>query len=134
MTKQEAVATIMKCLRVLYSEGGEEAAPARPAPTASSGPPTGWQLCRIAAVSEKEVETKRGPATRLGLCFKGLPGAAGDVWASTFDEGLRRKAAAFSKGDMVEVYLEQKGDFWNFKDIRDGRLPSRGIQADEVPF
>lgn len=136
MTKQEAVSTIMKCLRVLYGEEMPARAPeARPlAAPAAPGSPAGWQLAKIAAVSEKEVQTKRGPAMKLGLCFKGLPGTTADLWASTFDEALRREAAKFSKGDMVEVYLEQRGDFWNFKEIRSGTLPTRGIQADEVPF
>ena len=136
MTKAEAVSTIMKCLRVLYSEGETTAAPVltKAAAPAAPGSPAGWQLAKIAAVSEKEVQTKRGPAMKLGLCFKGLPGTTSDLWASTFDEAIRRKAAEFSKGDIVEVYLEQRGDFWNFKDIRSGTLPTRGIQADEVPF
>jgi hypothetical protein len=134
MTKQEAVSTIMKCLRVLYSEAEMPAAKPSTASTAAPGSPAGWQLAKIAAVSEKEVQTKRGPVMKLGLCFKGLPGTTADLWASTFDEALRREAAKFSKGDMVEVYLEQRGDFWNFKEIRSGTLPTRGIQADEVPF
>lgn len=136
MTKQEAVSTIMKCLRVLYGEEMPARAPEARASTAPAAPgsPAGWQLAKIAAVSEKEVQTKRGPAMKLGLCFKGLPGTTADLWASTFDEALRREAAKFSKGDMVEVYLEQRGDFWNFKEIRSGTLPTRGIQADEVPF
>ena len=134
MTKQEAVSTIMKCLRVLYGEAEMPAAKPSTASTAAPGSPAGWQLAKIAAVSEKEVQTKRGPVMKLGLCFKGLPGTTADLWASTFDEALRREAAKFSKGDMVEVYLEQRGDFWNFKEIRSGTLPTRGIQADEVPF
>lgn len=134
MTKAEAVSTIMKCLRVLYSEGDVASASTPPRTAFANGSPAGWQLAKIAAVSEKEVQTKRGPTMKLGLCFKGLPGTTSDVWASTFDEAIRRKAAEFSKGDMVEVYLEQRGDFWNFKDIRSGTLPTRGIQAGEVPF
>ena len=126
----------MKCLRVLYGDEIPARAPEARASAAPSAPgsPAGWQLAKIAAVSEKEVQTKRGPAMKLGLCFKGLPGTTADLWASTFDEALRREAAKFSKGDMVEVYLEQRGDFWNFKEIRSGTLPTRGIQADEVPF
>ncbi len=136
MTKQEAVSTIMKCLRVLYGDEISARAPeARPsAAPAAPGSPAGWQLAKIAAVSEKEVQTKRGPVMKLALCFKGLPGTTADLWASTFDEALRREAANFSKGDMVEIYLEQRGDFWNFKEIRTGALPPRGIQANEVPF
>ena len=136
MTKQEAVSTIMKCLRVLYGEEMPARAPEARASAAPAAPgsPAGWQLAKIAAVSEKEVQTKRGPVMKLGLCFKGLPGTTADLWASTMDEAVRRDAAKFSKGDMVEVYLEQSGQFWNLKEIRSGTLPTRGIHTDEVPF
>jgi hypothetical protein len=132
MTKQEAMKTIMQCLQVLYGTDVTNSAPAAPRQTDSANV-SGWQLAKIAAVSEKEVQTKRGPVMKLGLCFK-INGAPNDVWASTFDDAIRRDAARFSKGDLVEVFLEQKGEFWNFKQIREPNTKPVGIQASEIPF
>ena len=132
MTKEEAIKTIMQCLRVLYGNDVPSASSSAPRQTDSANV-SGWQLARIAAVSEKEVQTKRGPVMKLGLCFK-INGAPNDVWASTFDDAIRREAARFSKGDLVEVFLEQKGDFWNFKQIREPNTKPVGIQASEIPF
>ena len=132
MTKQEAIKTIMQCLQVLYGNDVTNSAPTAPRQTDTANV-AGWQLAKIAAVSEKEVQTKRGPVMKLGLCFK-INGAPNDVWASTFDDAIRRDAARFSKGDLVEVFLEQKGEFWNFKQIREPNTKPVGIQASEIPF
>ena len=132
MTKQEAMKTIMQCLQVLYGTDVTNSAPTAPRQTDSANV-SGWQLAKIAAVSEKEVQTKRGPVMKLGLCLK-INGAPNDVWASTFDDAIRRDAARFSKGDLVEVFLEQKGEFWNFKQIREPNTKPVGIQASEIPF
>ena len=131
MTKDVALMTIMQCLRVLYGNEFPSAAKAPQQPDSANV--SGWQLAKIAAVNEKEVQTKRGPVMKLGLCLK-INGAPNDVWASTFDDALRRESAKFSKGDLVEIYLEQKGDFWNYKQIREPNAKPVGIQSSDVPF
>jgi hypothetical protein len=80
----------------------------------------GWGKALIKAVSEKEIETKRGPATKLSLKLSWTHnGEATEVWASTFNDAMRSQAAKFDKGDRVEVQLVQSGEFWNLMGIRE---------------
>ena len=103
----------------------------RPAAVESSVP-RGWQKAKIKAVSDKEIETKRGPSRKVSLKLAWIDnGEPVELWAGTLNEQVIAEAEQFDKGDSVLVKLEQKGDFWNLMGVSS---PTGGIRADEVPF
>lgn len=109
-----------------------ETRPSAPRPPAAPVP-AGWQKARVKAVSDKEVDTKRGPSRKVSLRLAWIDaGESHEVWAGTFSgpvlDDIDRLGIA--KGVDILVKVEQRGDFWNLMGVA---LPG-GIREDEVPF
>lgn len=117
--KDEIVRKIMQLVKELADDGSPKL-PAAKADVPSVDVGGGWSRALIKALSEKEIETKRGPATKLSLKLAWVEnGTATEIWASTFNDEMRSQAAKFDKGDRVEVQLKQSGEFWNLMGIRE---------------
>jgi hypothetical protein len=116
--KDEIMRQILALLKQLVDDGAPKLPAVKPDPSAALE--GGWGKALIKAVSEKEIETKRGLSTKLALKLTWTEnGETKEVWASTFNDDLRSQAAKFDKGDRVEVQLKQSGDFWNLMGIRE---------------
>jgi hypothetical protein len=116
--KDEIMRQILALLKQLVDDGAPKLPAVKPDPNAALE--GGWGKALIKAVSEKEMETKRGLSTKLALKLTWTEnGETKEVWASTFNDDLRSQAAKFDKGDRVEVQLKQSGDFWNLIGIRE---------------
>lgn len=116
--KDEIMRQILALLKQLVDDGSPKLPAVKPDPSAALE--GGWGKALIKAVSEKEIETKRGLSTKLALKLTWTEnGETKEVWASTFNDDLRSQAAKFDKGDRVEVQLKQSGDFWNLMGIRE---------------
>lgn len=116
--KDEIMRQILALLKQLVDDGAPKLPAVKPDPSAALE--GGWGKALIKAVSEKEIETKRGLSTKLALKLTWTEnGETKEVWASTFNDDLRSQAAMFDKGDRVEVQLKQSGDFWNLMGIRE---------------
>lgn len=105
------------------------------APAASERIPSGWAKARIKAVSDKEVETKRGPSRKVSLRLAWVQdGESHEVWAGTFSEAIIADfdLCGAGKGDNILVKLAQNGEYWNLAGIALSATP--GIKAEEVPF
>ncbi len=116
--KDEIMRQILALLKQLVDDGSPKLPAVKPDPSAALE--GGWGKALIKAVSEKEIETKRGLSTKLALKLTWTEnGETKEVWASTFNDDLRSQAANFDKGDRVEVQLKQSGEFWNLMGIRE---------------
>jgi hypothetical protein len=116
--KDEIMRQILALLKQLVDDGSPKLPAVKPDPSAALE--GGWGKALIKAVSEKEIETKRGLSTKLALKLTWTEnGETKEVWASTFNDDLRSQAAKFDKGDRVEVQLKQSGEFWNLMGIRE---------------
>jgi len=116
--KDEIMRQILALLKQLVDDGSPKLPAVKPDPSAALE--GGWGKALIKAVSEKEIETKRGLSTKLALKLTWTEnGETKEVWASTFNDDLRSQAARFDKGDRVEVQLKQSGEFWNLMGIRE---------------
>ena len=117
--KDEIMRQILALLKQLVDDGAPKL-PAVNLKEEGNALAGGWGKALIKAVSEKEIETKRGPATKLSLKLTWIEnGQPTEVWASTFNDEIRSQAAKFDKGDRVEVQLVQSGEFWNLMGIRE---------------
>jgi hypothetical protein len=117
--KDEIMRQILALLKQLVDDGAPKL-PAVNLKEEGNALGGGWGKALIKAVSEKEIETKRGPATKLSLKLTWIEnGQQTEVWASTFNDAVRLEAAKFDKGDRVEVQLVQSGAFWNLMAIRE---------------
>jgi hypothetical protein len=116
--KDEIMRQILALLKQLVDDGSPKLPAVKPDPSAALE--GGWGKALIKAVSEKEIETKRGLSTKLALKLTWTEnGETKEVWASTFNDDLRSQAAKFDKGDRVEVQLKQSGEFLNLMGIRE---------------
>jgi hypothetical protein len=132
--KDEIMRQILALLRQLVDDGAPKL-PAVNLKDEGNALGGGWGKALIKAVSEKEIETKRGPATKLALKLTWTEnGETQEVWASTFNDGVRSQAAKFDKGDRVEVQLVQSGGFYNLMGIREAGAKTCGISNSELPF
>lgn len=137
-SKAEIEKAIAILTRVL--QGVPDAPPrveTRPAPRelVSAAVPAGWTRAKVKAVSDKEIETSRGPARKFAMKLAWREdGQDVEVWASTFREDVIAEAETFGKGMHVEVQLSQKGQFWNLLGIRESSRGSAPITEEDVPF
>ena len=117
--KDEIMRQILALLKQLVDDGSPKL-PAVNLKDEGNALAGGWGKALIKAVSEKEIETKRGLSTKLALKLTWTEnGETKEVWASTFNDDLRSQAAKFDKGDRVEVQLKQSGEFLNLMGIRE---------------
>jgi hypothetical protein len=132
--KDAIMRQILGLLKELVDDGGAKL-PTAPAASQPAGDTGGWGKALIKAVSEKEIETKRGPTTKLALKLSWVEnGQTFEQWAGTLNDEIRAQAAKFDKGDKVEVLLKRNGDFWNLMGIRDSVPRTCGLPDSEVPF
>lgn len=129
----EAIRILTAVLNGIPDAPVKETRPA--APAASERIPSGWAKAKIKAISDKEVETKRGPSRKVSLRLAWVQdGESHEVWAGTFSEAVIADfdACGASKGDNILVKLAQNGEYWNLMGIALSATP--GIKAEEVPF
>lgn len=70
------------------------------------------QKVTVTRVSSKEVETKFGKATKIGI----QTAEHGETWFSSFTNKMNEtKLKAIKEGDTIEVVTTKNGDFWNFR-------------------
>jgi hypothetical protein len=133
MTSKAKIEQAIRLLMEVMNGVPETPMETRPSAPRPSAVPAGWQKARVKAVSDKEVDTKRGPSRKVSLRLAWIDaGEAHEIWAGTFSgpvlDDIDRLGIA--KGVDILVKVEQRGDFWNLMGVA---LPG-GIREDEVPF
>lgn len=128
----QAIRLLTEVLNGVPDAPSMETRPSAPRPPAAPVP-AGWQKARVKAVSDKEIETKRGPSRKVSLRLALIDaGEAHELWAGTFSGPVLDDIDRFGvvKGVDILVKLEQRGEFWNLMGVA---IPG-GIREDEVPF
>lgn len=129
----EAIRILTAVLNGIPDGPVKETRPA--APSAPERIPTGWAKAKVKAISDKEIETKRGLSRKVSLRLAWVEnGESHEVWAGTFSEAVIADfdATGVQKGDNILVKLAQNGEYWNLVGIALSATP--GIRPEEVPF
>lgn len=78
----------------------------------------------IEAISKKQKMTDRGEAISLGIKSKEY----GDRWLNGWQNEISRN---WKKGDKVEVIIEEKGQYLNFKALKPSVAPTPNYQSSQ---